>query len=188
MFYPRVVIIFFSTGLYKSVFSTYSFGKPSFRLSVFLIFFSVCSKFWIRFNLKRLNNICIIIKVLLFILSSLYKNYMLIDARKGGFIVPYVWEIVVRKNVTNFEGCHFAWFYIFIWWSFPKIETKNFKSGSCFFKLGAVPPTAHFLDCVHIGRSQAVAAIICGLSSGKRFVKLREVFLRFLYYKHRKKL
>ena len=37
-------------------------------------------------------------------------------ARQGGFIVPYVWEIVVRKHVTNFEGCHFARFYILIWW------------------------------------------------------------------------
>ena len=105
-----------------------------------------------------------------------------IDCRlpgQGGFIVPYVWEIVVRKNLTNFEGCHFARFYILIWWSFPKIETKNFNSGSCFFKLvklGTISPAAHFLNCVHIGRSQTIAAIICGLSSGKRFVKLREVF------------
>ena len=104
---------------------------------------------------------------------------LLIAARQGGFIVPYVWEIVVRKNLTNFEGCHFARFYILIWWSFPKIETKNFNSGSCFFKLvklGTISPAAHFLNCVHIGRSQTIAAIICGLSSGKRFVKLREVF------------
>ena len=102
-----------------------------------------------------------------------------ISARQGSFIVSYVWEIVVRKNLTNFEGCHFARFYILIWWSFPKIETKNFNSGSCFFKLvklGTISPAAHFLNCVHIGRSQTIAAIICGLSSGKRFVKLREVF------------
>ena len=51
------------------------------------------------------------------------------------FIVLYVWEIVVRKNLTNFEGCHFAQFYILIWWSFPKIEPKSFNSGPCFFKL-----------------------------------------------------
>ena len=105
-----------------------------------------------------------------------------IDCRlpgQGGFIVPYVWEIVVRKNLTNFEGCHFARFYILIWWTFPKIKTKNFNSGPCFFKLvklGTISPAAHFLNCVHIGRSQTIAAIICGLSSGKRFVKLREVF------------
>ena len=30
--------------------------------------------------------------------------------------------------------------------------------------------------CVHIGRSQTITTIICGLSSGKRFVKLSEVF------------
>ena len=59
---------------------------------------------------------------------------LLIAARQGGFIVPYVWEIVVRKNLTNFEGCHFARFYILIWWSFPKIETTNFNSGPwCFY-------------------------------------------------------
>ena len=93
-----------------------------------------------------------------------------------------MWEIVVTKNLTNFEGCHFGRFYILIWLSFPKIETKNFNSGPSFFKLvklGTISPTAHFLNCVHIGISQTIAAIICGLSSGKRFVKLREVFYDF---------
>ena len=111
-----------------------------------------------------------------------FSDIAIIAARQGGFIVPYVWEIVDRKNLTNFEGCHFARFYILIWWSFPKIETKNFNSGSCFFKLvklGTIPPAAHFLNCVHIGRSQTIAAIICGLSSGKHFVNLREVFKIF---------
>ena len=42
-------------------------------------------------------------------------------------------------------------------------------------KLGTISPAAHFFNCLHNGRSQTVAAIICGLSSGKRFVKLREV-------------
>ena len=41
MYYSYVVVILFSTGLRKSVFSTYSFGKLVFRLSVF----SVCSVF-----------------------------------------------------------------------------------------------------------------------------------------------
>ena len=94
-----------------------------------------------------------------------------IAAHQGGFIIPCVWEIVVRKNLTNFEGCHFARFYILIWQSFPKIETNDFNSGSYFFKLvklGTISPAAHFLNCVHIGRSQKIASIICGLSSGKR--------------------
>ena len=59
------------------------------------------------------------------------------------------------------------------------MEIKNFNSDPCFFKLvklGTISPAAHFLNCVHIGRSQTIAAIIRGLSSGKRFVKLREVF------------
>ena len=38
MYYSLVVIILFSTGLYKSVFSTYFFGKLSFRSSVFWFF------------------------------------------------------------------------------------------------------------------------------------------------------
>ena len=103
----------------------------------------------------------------------------LIAARQGGFIVPYVWEIVVWKNLTNFEGCHFAWFYILIWWSFPKMEIKNFNSYPFFFKfvkLGTISPAAHFINSVHIGRSQAIPAIICCLSSRKHFAKLREVF------------
>ena len=104
---------------------------------------------------------------------------LLIAARQGGFIVPYVWEIVVRKNLTNVEGCYFARFYILIWWSFRKIETKNFNSGPCFFKpvkLGTISPTAQLQLSVHIGRSQTIAPIIYGVSSGKRFVKLRDVF------------
>ena len=102
-----------------------------------------------------------------------------IAAHQGGFIVPHVWEIALRKNLKNFESSYFARFYILIWWSFPKTETKNLNWGSCFFKLaklGTISPAAHFLNCVHIGGSQTIAATFCGLSSGKRFVKLREFF------------
>ena len=38
MFYFRVVIILFSTGLYKSAFSTYDFGKTSFSSFCVLVF------------------------------------------------------------------------------------------------------------------------------------------------------
>ena len=42
IYYSRVVIIFFSTGFYKSAFSTYSLGKTrSFFLLVFF-FFCLC--------------------------------------------------------------------------------------------------------------------------------------------------
>ena len=108
--------------------------------------------------------------------------FNLIAARQCDFIVPHVWEMVVRKNLTIFGGCHFARFYILIWWSFSKIETKNFNSDLCFFKLvklGMISPAAHFLNCVHIGRCQTITATIHGLSSGKRFVKLKEVFWDF---------
>ena len=58
-----------------------------------------------------------------------------IAARQRGFIVPNAWKVVVRKNLTNFEGCHFAWIYILIWWSFPKIETKNSTRAHVFWNL-----------------------------------------------------
>ena len=38
MYYFRVVIILFSTGLYKSAFSTYDFGKTSFSSFYVLVF------------------------------------------------------------------------------------------------------------------------------------------------------
>ena len=67
------------------------------------------------------------------------------------------------------------------------METKNFNSGPCFsklVKLGTISPAANFLTCVHNRRSQTIAATICGLSSGQRLAKLRDL----LNYKHRKKL
>ena len=115
----------------------------------------------------------------------------LINCRQGDFIVLYVWEILVRKNVTIFEGCRFSRFSIFIWLSFRKIETKNFNSDPSFFnsfKIGTISFSAHFLNCVHIGKNQTIAATILGLSSGKRFVKSTEGFLRFLNHGYGKKL
>ena len=46
--------------------------------------------------------------------SSLFPNLsiQLIAVGQGGFTVSYVLEIVVRKNLTNFEGCHFPQLYI----------------------------------------------------------------------------
>ena len=45
-----------------------------------------------------------------------YESYhmRIIAAHVGGFIVPHIREVVVRKNLTIFEGCHFAQFYILI--------------------------------------------------------------------------
>ena len=56
--YSWVVIILSNTGLYKSVFSTYSFGKLVFCLSVLFVF-TVCSQFDVLF--KNFHNICVII-------------------------------------------------------------------------------------------------------------------------------
>ena len=66
MYYSCVVIILFSTRLYRSAFSTYAFGKTRFlcfcvlvfRVSVTLAFdFQICSLFWIQCLHKRLDKI-----------------------------------------------------------------------------------------------------------------------------------
>ena len=54
--------ILFSAGLYKSLLSTYSFGKLIICLSALFVFFA-CSR--IRCDLHKLHNICIIIVYLL---------------------------------------------------------------------------------------------------------------------------
>ena len=117
--------------------------------------------------------------------------YYVIAARHGGFIVPYVLEIVVRKISQSSKVATFLDIILLIWLSFVKIETKNFNSDPCFFnlvKLGTISPAAHFINCVHIGKSQKKAAIIRGLSFGKCFVKLNRRFLRFLNYEHGKQI
>ena len=48
-----------------------------------------------------------------------------------GFIAPRVWEIVVRKNLTVFKGCHYSRFYMMISSSFLKIESKKWNSDLC---------------------------------------------------------
>ena len=54
MHYLGVVIILFSTGLYKSAFSTCSFDKTRFSSFTFYFF---CSMFWIHCHLKRFKDI-----------------------------------------------------------------------------------------------------------------------------------
>ena len=57
--------------------------------------------------------------------DCLICSCMVIAAPLGGFIAPHVWEIVCRKNLTIFKGCHYFRFYIAISLSFQEIETKN---------------------------------------------------------------
>ena len=74
------------------------------------------------------------------------KSDQLIAAPQGGFIAPHVWEIVCRKNLTIFKGCHYSRFYIMISLSFQKIETKNLNSDPrilIFLVLGTTSPAAH---------------------------------------------
>ena len=92
------------------------------------------------------------------------------------------------KNILQFSKvATFLDFILSIWLSFPKIEAKIFNADPCFFnlvKLGTILPAAHFINCVRIGRSQKMAAIIRGLSSTKCFVR----FLTFLNYELGKKI
>ena len=55
----------------------------------------------------------------------------LIAVPQGGFIALHVWEVVCRKNLTIFKGCHYFRFYITISLSFQKIATKNLNSDPC---------------------------------------------------------
>ena len=55
IYFSRPVIILFSTGLYKSAFSTHSFGKLGYRVSVFFVL-SVWSISWIRCVSKGLKT------------------------------------------------------------------------------------------------------------------------------------
>ena len=59
----------------------------------------------------------------------------LIVSHQGDFIVLYVWEIVVRKNLTNFEGWHFT---RFIFWSdgdFRKLRQRISTQAHAFSNL-----------------------------------------------------
>ena len=51
--------------------------------------------------------------------------HIMIAAPQGGFIVTLVWEIVGRKNLTIFKGCHHSRFFIMISSSYSKIETHR---------------------------------------------------------------
>ena len=55
---------------------------------------------------------------------------LIIATPQGGFIAPHVSEIVGRKNLTIFKGCHYSRLYLMISLSlsFRKIETKNLNS------------------------------------------------------------
>ena len=107
-------------------------------------------------------------------------SFSIIATRQYGFIVRHVWEIIVRKSLTIFEGCNFPRFFILIWLSFQEIDTRNFKSDPWFFDL---------VNCIHIVGSQTIAAIILGFQSffWKTLPKDNRRSLRFLTYEHRKK-
>ena len=59
----------------------------------------------------------------------------LIVSRQGDFIVLYVWEIVVRKNLTNFEGWHFTRFIFWFDGDFRKLRQRISTQAHAFSNL-----------------------------------------------------
>ena len=78
--------------------------------------------------MERKNNVWFSHKI------SQNEWVMIIATRQGGFVVPYVWEIVVRKDFTILEGCHFPWFYIIDLIEFSENRDKEFQFGPMFFQ------------------------------------------------------
>ena len=69
-------------------------------------------------------------------LMQIWKSpymFVFIAARQGGFIVSYVRKIVVRKNITILEGCHFPRFYINDLTELPENRDKEFQFGPMLF-------------------------------------------------------
>lgn len=71
------IIILFNTGLYKSPFSTNSFGKLVFRISPL---FELCP---IRRNLHKLNNIC---RIIVYIVGARYSVFLFSFISKKRFM------------------------------------------------------------------------------------------------------
>ena len=73
----------------------------------------------------------------------------MIAAPQSGFTAPHVREIVGRKNLTIFKGCHYSRSYMIIFSSFQKIETKNLNSDPrilILLVLGTTSPAAYKLS------------------------------------------
>ena len=81
------------------------------------------------------------------------------------FIAPHVWEIVGRKNLTIFKGCHYSRFFMIISSSFLKIESKKWNSDPCILissccELHHQPHTGY----LNIRSGHEIEAAIRGLS------------------------
>ena len=97
-------------------------------------------------NDNKIIIMLIIIIIIIIIIITITILIIIIAGPQGGFIVPHIWEIVVRKNLTIFKGCHYSWFYIMISSSFREIETTNLNLDPCvliFLVLGTRSPAAH---------------------------------------------
>ena len=120
MLYFRVVIILFSTGFSKSVFSSYFFGKLGFLLSVFwtfiflyLWFFAFIFLFCVLNSMSSLimSELITLFNFLLTLLGPLFINL-------DDFSQSY--ECLFPDNFTKVYQiyslcCHCGYVFIFIW-------------------------------------------------------------------------
>ena len=82
---------------------------------------------------RRLWHRCFPVNFSKFLRTPFLQNnsgrlLLFIAASQGGFIAPHICEIVCRKTLTIFKSCHYSRFYITIFSSFRKIETKDLNS------------------------------------------------------------
>ena len=85
-----------------------------------------------------------------------------VAALQGSFTGSHVWEIVVRKNLTLFEVCHYSPFYIMISSSFHKINTKSLNLDLCIsnclaLETVSLAPLLH-IDYVNIRSGNEIGA------------------------------
>ena len=114
------------------------FKVLAYRLFVKAMFFFV-SKIYCR-SVKLLNSNGYLIKETLTKLdfrdmdNRFFFCILYYCLRQSGFIVLYVWEIVTRKNLTIFEGCHFSRFYIIDLVDFCENRDKKYQFGPILFQ------------------------------------------------------
>ena len=85
---------------------------------------------------------------MLVINDSIVTKTRLISARHWSVIVRWLWGKRVRQNLTILEGCHFPQFYILIWSSFRKSETKDFNLDVCLFNRSAQTTARAVMDLI----------------------------------------
>ena len=74
---------------------------------------------------------------------DIYRVNTCLPFHVGDFIAPYVWEIVGRKGLTIFKGCHYSRICMMTSSSFQKSRDK-IKLGPMYFKFTR---TGNYITC-----------------------------------------